>query len=147
MDQYLEFAGNNMLLVSALFVSFFVLVFFELTRKARGVTSIEAQDAVKLINADAFVIDLRTAEAFAHGHIVGAKNIPYDELDEDMSKLERFKSKPIVAVCDAGMTSTKVVNTLRKAGLDNVYGIKGGINAWTQASLPLVSARKTKSKS
>lgn len=147
MDQYLEFAGNHMLLISALFVSFFVLVFFELTRKARGVTSIEAQDAVRLINADAVVLDLRSAEAFAHGHIVGARNIPHDELDEDMSKLDRFKSKPIVAVCDTGMTSTKVVNTLRKAGLDNVYGIKGGINAWTQASLPLVSARKTKSKS
>ena len=147
MDQYLEFAGNHMLLVSALFVSFFVLVFFELSRKARGVTSVEAQDAVKLINADAVVIDVRSAESFAHGHIVGAKNFPFDELDEGMTKLERFKSKPIVAVCDAGMTSTKVVNTLRKGGLDNVYGLKGGITAWTQASLPLVSAKKTKSKS
>ena len=81
------------------------------------------------------------------GHIVGAKNIPYDELDEGMSKLERFKSKPIVAVCDAGMTSSRVVASLRKGGLVNVYGLKGGITAWSQASLPLVSARKTKSKS
>lgn len=147
MDRYLEFAGNNMLLVSGLFVSFFVLVFFELSRRARGVSNVEPQDAVKLINADAVVVDLRSAEAFSHGHIVGAKNIPYDELDEGMTKLERFKSSPIVAVCDAGMTSGKVVASMRKAGLDNVYGLKGGITAWTQASLPLVSARKTKSKS
>lgn len=147
MDRYIEFAGNHVLLVSALMVSFFVLVFFELSRKARGVTNVEPQDAVKLINADAVVIDLRSAESFAHGHIVGAKNIPHDELDEGMTKLERFKSKPIVAVCDAGMTSAKVVASLRKAGLDNVYGLKGGITAWTQASLPLVSARKTKTKS
>ena len=147
MDRYLEFAGNHMLLVSALFVSFFVLVFFELSRKARGVISVDPQAAVKLINADAAVIDLRSAEAFANGHIVGAKNIPYDELDEGMTKLERFKSRPIVAVCDAGMTSSKVVTSLRKAGLDNAYGLKGGITAWSQASLPLVTAKKTRSKS
>ena len=101
---------------------------------------------MKLINADAAVIDLRPAEAFARGHIVGARNIPHDELDDSLEKLKRFKSKPIVAVCDAGMTSAKVVTRLRRDGIDNVYGIKGGINAWTEASLPLVTARKTKSK-
>lgn len=147
MDTYLEFAGDHMLLVSALVLSFMVVIFTELSRKARGVTSIEPQDAVKLINADAVVIDLRSAEAFARGHIVGAKNIPHDELDEGLSKLERFKSKPIVAVCDAGMTSTKLVNTLRRAGADNVYGLRGGLNAWTQANLPLVAAKKTRKKS
>jgi rhodanese-related sulfurtransferase len=147
MDTYLEFAGNHVLLVSALTLSFLIVVFTELQRKARGVTSIEPQEAVKLINADAVVIDLRSADAFARGHIVGAKNIPHDELDEGMSKLERFKSKPMVTVCDAGMTSTRLVNTLRKAGADNVYGLRGGINAWTQANLPLVSAKKTRSKS
>ena len=147
MDTYLEFAGNHLLLVSALMVSFLLLVFFELQRKAQGVTSVEPQDAVKLINADAVVLDLRSAEAFARGHIVNAKNIPYDELDAEFSKLDRFKSKPIVAVCDAGMTSTKLVNTLRKAGADNVYGLRGGMTAWTQASLPVVAAKKTKSKS
>ncbi len=147
MDTYLEFAANHVFLVGALLLSFFLLVFTELQRKARAVTSIEPQEAVKLINSDAVVIDLRSAEAFARGHIVNAKNIPYDELDAGMEKLRRFKSKPIVTVCDAGMTSTKVVNALRKAGLDNVYGLRGGINAWIQANLPLVSAKKTKSKS
>ena len=146
MDTYLEFAGNHVLLVSALVVSFFLVIFTELQRKARGVTSIEPQDAVKLINADAVVIDLRSAEAFARGHIVNAKNIPNDELDDGMEKLDRFKSKPIVAVCDTGIASGKIVNALRKAGTDNVYGLRGGINAWTQASLPLVSSKKTKTK-
>jgi rhodanese-related sulfurtransferase len=36
---------------------------------------------------------------------------------------------------------------LRKSGFESVYGLKGGINGWTQASLPLVTARKTKKKS
>ena len=78
---------------------------------------------------------------------MGARNIPLDELDEGMSKLERFKAKPMVAVCDAGLNSTKLVNTLRKYGADNVYGLRGGIAAWKQANLPLVTAKKTRSRS
>lgn len=147
MDTYLEFAGNHPLLVSALVFSFLVLIFTELQRKARGLTNVEPTEAVKLINADAVVIDLRSAEAFARGHIVNAKNIPFDELQGSRDKISKYAKKAIVAVCDAGMTSGKVVASLRKSGIENVYGLKGGINAWKQANLPLVSARKTKKKS
>lgn len=146
MNTYLEFAANHWLLVSALMFSFFLLVFTELRRKSLGMTNIDPQAAVKLINADATVIDLRSKEAFARGHIVNAKNIPFDELPANEDKIKRFKSRPILAVCDAGMTSTRAVNSLRKAGIENIYGLKGGLNAWTEASLPLVSSKKTKSK-
>ena len=147
MNTYLEFAGNHPLLVGALAFSFFLLVFTELQRKARGLTNIEPQDAVKLINSEAVVIDLRNAEAFARGHIVNAKNIPFDELQANKDKIAKYAKKSIIAVCDAGMTSSKVVDSMRKSGIENVYGLKGGINAWTQANLPLVTAKKTKSKS
>lgn len=147
METYLEFIGNHLLLVSALMVSFFVLVFSELQRQARGIMSVDPQEAVKLINADATVVDLRNADAFGRGHIVNAKNIPSDELDDELDKIKRLGNKPIVAVCDAGITSSKLVGRLRKAGVENVYGLKGGINAWSEASLPLVAAKKTKSKS
>lgn len=146
MNTYLEFASNHVLLVSALMFSFFLLVFTELRRKTSGLTSIEPQAAVKLINGDATVIDLRGAEAFARGHIVNAKNIPFDELSANEEKLGKLKSRPILAVCDAGMTSSRAVDTLRKSGIENAYGLKGGIAAWTEASLPLVTAKKTKSK-
>lgn len=145
MDQFLEFAGNHTLLVGALFVSFFVLVFSELRRKSLGLTNVEPQEAVKLINAEATVIDLRSAEAFARGHIVNAKNIPLADLDVNVDKISKFKS--VIAVCDAGITSNQAVKTLRSAGLENVYGLRGGINAWTQSNLPLVTAKKTKKKS
>ena len=146
MDTYLEFAANHTLLVTALLFSFFLLAFTELRRQAQGVTNVEPQDAVKLINADAVVLDLRSSEAFARGHIVNAKNIPADDLTTNQDKYKKYKSRPILAVCDAGITSSKAVDTLRKSGLENVYGLKGGITAWTQANLPLVTAKKTKSK-
>jgi len=146
METYLEFAGNHPLLVTALLFSFFLLVFTEFRRKAQGITNIEPQEAVKLINADAVVLDLRSSEAFAKGHIVNAKNIPSDELAANEDKYKKYKSRPILAVCDTGITSSRAVDTLRKSGLESVYGLKGGIAAWTQANLPLVTAKKTKNK-
>ena len=80
------------------------------------------------------------------GHIVGAKNIPFDELEANQSKIDMYKTKPILAVCDAGMTSGRAVAMLKKSGVESVYGLKGGIAAWTQENLPLVTGKKTKSK-
>lgn len=146
METYLEFASNHPVLVTALLFSFFLLVFTELRRQAQGITNVEPQEAVKLINADAVVLDLRSNEAFARGHIVNARNVSSDELTPDNDKFRKFKSRPVIAVCDTGMTSSRAVDALRKAGFESVYGLKGGINAWTQANLPLVTAKKTKSK-
>lgn len=146
MDTYLEFAANHMLLVTALMFSLMLLIFTELRRKAQGVTNVEPQDAVKLINSDAIVLDLRSIESFARGHIVNARNVSSDELTDNQAKYGLNSSRPVLAVCDAGVTSSRAVDALRKSGLDNVYGLKGGIAAWTQAKLPLVTSKKTKAK-
>lgn len=146
MDRILEFAGNHTLLVFALVTSLLLVIFSELRRKASGITSVEAADAVRLLNNDAAVVDLRSAEAFGRGHIVNARNIPMDELDARLPKLEKLKSKPVVVVCDAGISSNKVVDTMRKAGFESVYGLKGGMNGWSQAGLPVVTGKKTKNR-
>ena len=147
MDTYLEFASNHQILVTALMFSFFLLVFTELRLKAAGLINVEPQQAVKIMNADAQVIDVRSIEAFSRGHIVNARNIPFDELQASAEKLGSAKSAPIIAVCDAGVTSTKAVDVLRKLGFESVYGIKGGMTAWTQAGLPVVAAKKSRKKS
>lgn len=146
MEQLLEFTGNNTVLVVLLMISFFVLIFSELRRKASGMVAIEPTAAVALINNDGIVVDLRSNEAFARGHIVNARNIPYAEMDAHAEKIEKFKNKPIVAVCDAGLTATRAVAALRNSGFESAYGLKGGMNAWTQAGMPVVSGKKTKSK-
>lgn len=147
MDKFLEFASNHVLLASALMVSFFVLVFSELRRKASGLVNVEAGDAVKLINNDAVVLDIRSTDAFSRGHIVNARNIPRDELDAKLDQLKKYKATPIVAVCDAGVTTTSVVTKLRAEGFESVFGLKGGMSGWGQAGLPVVTGKKTRSKS
>ena len=146
MDKLLEFTSDHTLLVLALMISFFVVIFTELRRKASGLVNVEAGDVVKLINNDAVVFDLRNSEAFSRGHIVSAKNIPADELDGKLSQLQKFRSKPVVAVCEAGVASTKAVDKLRVSGFESVYGLRGGMAAWSQAGLPVVTGKKTKVK-
>lgn len=144
MDRYLEFVGNHTILTLALLASFFLAVFTELRRKAQGLVNVEPGAAVKLINSDATVIDIRSAEAFGRGHIVGAKNITIEDLDSRLSQFD--KTKPLIAVCDAGVSSNRAVDKLRKAGFESAWGLKGGMNAWTQDGLPVVTGKKTKSK-
>lgn len=146
MDQYLEFAGNHPLLMVALLVSFFLLVFSELRRKATGLISVEAADAVRLINGDAVVVDIRSADAYGRGHIVNAKSIPFDELLGRMDSLAAHKDKTLITVCDAGITSNRAVKTLRESGFDKAFALKGGMASWTQDGMPVVTGKKTKSK-
>lgn len=147
MDRFLEFTSNHTLLVLALFASFFIVIFYELRRKASGLIDVEAQEAVRLINNGALVIDLRSAEAFGRGHIVNARNVPSDEIDARLPSLGADTSKPIVAVCDAGISSRRAVAALRQKGYASVYSLKQGMTGWTQDGLPVVTGKKTKSKS
>ena len=101
---------------------------------------------MKLINNDATVIDIRSAEAYGRGHIAGSKNIPFDELGARLAKLKHVKSKPVIAVCDVGMTSNKAIALLKQNGFESVYGLKGGMSGWTQTGLPVVTGKKTKAK-
>ena len=146
MDQILEFTNAHPVIVGLLIASFFVLVFSELRRKATALFSVEPGDAVALINNSGVVLDLRSADSFSRGHIVNSKNIPYDEFDASSKKIARFKEQPVVAVCDSGITSKKAVDALRKSGFDNSFSLAGGMLAWDQAGLPVVSGKKTKAK-
>jgi rhodanese-related sulfurtransferase len=146
MDKLVEFAGNHTLLVLALIISFFVVAFTELRRKASGLVNVDAIHAVKLINNDAIVIDLRSTNSYALGHIVNAINVPSDELESKIEGLSSSKNKPIVTVCDTGTASTKAVSALKAAGFESAFGVKGGMAGWKEAGLPVVGGKKVKAK-
>ena len=147
MERFLEFAGNHPLLVTALAGSFLFAVFYELRRKAGGLVNVDAVAAVQLINNNAVVLDLRSAESFGRGHIVGARNITPDEITEKIASVTRDKSQPLIAVCESGVSAQRTVATLRQGGFESVYNLKGGMNGWVSAGLPVVTGKKTKSKS
>jgi len=137
MEQFAEFAGNHTLMVLALIGSFGLVAAYELRLRAAGVTHISPADAVKLINKSAVVVDVRSAEAFASGHIANARNIPLAELQNDPDKIKKNKTKIVLTVCDSGMDSGRAAGALRKAGYEHAFSIRGGIKAWRTDNLPL----------
>jgi rhodanese-related sulfurtransferase len=102
-----------------------------------GVKQIGAQEAVLLFNhEDALVLDVREQSEWADGHIAKAKHIPLGQLKNRLTDLEKFKGKPIVAVCRSGNRSGSACGILKKAGFENVHNLAGGMGAWEQAGLP-----------
>ena len=142
MERLIEFSGNHPILVAGLMASFFLLVFTEIRRKRQGLTDLGPLDAVRLINNDAIVVDVRNPESYAKGHIVNARNIPADNLERD--RLSDAAERPVLVVDDNGFTAGRAAAKLRSAGLENVFSLRGGLGAWQQESLPLVTGRKKK---
>jgi rhodanese-related sulfurtransferase len=138
MAQLVEFTGNNAWLVAGLLAAFAAVTFYELRLRAQGATHVTAADAVRLINKGALVIDVRKPEEFVQGHIVNARNVPLDRMQQDDAAINKQKSKILLAVCADGSTAGRAAGHLRKAGYENAFSLKGGLAGWRADNLPLV---------
>ena len=85
-----------------------------------------------------FILDVRTPEEFAAGHLPQAVNLNY----QDPQFAEYIKVlKPGTAYfvyCAVGKRSAKACELLKANGLIKVYNLAGGLTAWQQAGLPTV---------
>lgn len=138
MQVFLQFVIQNWILWTLFFAILALVVWYEMRPTVGGVTKIDPQGLVHLINREnATVIDVRDPEAFKQGHIVGSVNIPANQLSQKQKKLQRAKGKPIAMICGAGQASLKAAIELRKQGFENIYCLNGGLTAWKNASLPV----------
>ncbi len=71
------------------------------------------------------VIDVRTAEEFAAGHINGAINIPFDQIVPQLAKLNLAKDTDVVLYCRSGRRSGMAQNALVKQGYSKTYNAGG----------------------
>jgi len=133
----MEFITKNIFLVLVAVVSGGMLV-WPLLRRGTGGPWVNTLEATQLINrSDALVIDLRTADEYAKGHILGAKNIPLADLERRRGELEKHKAKPVIVHCGHGNSSGAGVALLRKNGFASVHNLAGGFAAWQTAGLPV----------
>ena len=133
----MEFVQQNIWLILLAAMSGFMLFSGGVLGRLSGVKQIGAQEAVMLFNhEDALVLDVRENSEFTDGRIPKAKHIPLGQLKSRLNELEKFKGKPIVAVCRSGNRSGNACGILRKAGFENVHNLAGGMGAWQQAGLP-----------
>ncbi len=138
MSQLLEFAANHPYLVGGVVVLSILVLGNELRLRSNAGNFIDPANVVSLINKGAVVLDLRSTERFATGHVVGARNIPVDQLESSTGKLKRYSGKAVIVYCDNGTTCGKAVASLRQMGFEQTVAMRGGLQAWTQENMPLV---------
>ncbi|MDQ7000054.1 MAG: rhodanese-like domain-containing protein, partial [Mariprofundus sp.] len=81
------------------------------------------------------MLDVRTPEEYAQGHIAGAKLIPVQILAEHLSEVPH--DKQVYVYCHSGKRSARAAKLLADHGFTNIENIKGGIVAWKEAGYPV----------
>lgn len=138
MKQYVQFLIDHWILWLAFVVVIILILIEEIRGRVMGVSRVQPQDLTRLINReDALVVDLRDTNSFVKGHIVNSMNIPRSQFNESISKLTKYKDKPIVFVCANGQASSQEGLKLKKEHFEKIYSLSGGISAWQSAGLPL----------
>ena len=86
--------------------------------------------------SDAVVIDVRTAEEFANGHISNAVNIDWNgnSFEEQANKLN--KEKPVFVYCMRGGRSSSAAVKLKDMGFKTIYELDGGMLEWRANKMP-----------
>lgn len=121
----------------ALFLGLFSLA-AGLGLAAEPVKHVDATAAAALVEAGKVtVLDVRTAEEYAEGHVKGAVNLDILESDFQKKLAALDKSKPVLVHCQAGGRSTRSLPTLEKAGFPLVYHLDGGMNDWVAKGKPV----------
>ncbi|WP_100488255.1 rhodanese-like domain-containing protein [Sporolactobacillus pectinivorans] len=74
------------------------------------------------------LIDVREANEFKSGHILGARNIPLEQIK--MRKTEIRHDMPIYLYCSNGSRSSRAASVLKKLGYKNLFDLQGGFKKW-----------------
>jgi phage shock protein E len=81
------------------------------------------------------VIDVRTPEEYALGHVPGAVNIPFDQVAQRIAEVEAPHG--VALYCMVGPRARKGESALLAAGYESVFHLEGGLAAWQAAGLPV----------
>ncbi len=99
----------------------------ELAVEPRNTASLEALIATAESGEGYVLIDVRTPQEYAGGHIPTAVNIDYREIEDALSEMDR--DQPVVLYCRTGNRSSRADRTLQQMGFTNVVDF-GGIIHW-----------------
>jgi rhodanese-related sulfurtransferase len=134
-----DFITQHIGLVALFVASGVMLVWPELSRLVGGGSEIGTLEATRLMNQQGatLVLDVGDGKEFATGHLPKARNIPLGELSGRMTEIAKFKEKPVIVTSRSPTKASAASRFLKRAGFTAVYQLKGGNNAWQQASLPV----------
>ncbi len=81
------------------------------------------------------IIDVRTPQEYAEGHIPGARLLPVQQLADRIAEIPR--DKQVYLYCHSGVRSARAATMLAKQGFTNIENVTGGIVAWKKAGFPV----------
>jgi len=89
---------------------------------------LQGADARKLVAAGARLLDVRTPDEYARGHLPGAINIPVQELDRRLAEAGA-PDQELIVYCRSGHRSGRAAEILRQHGFTKVHNL-GPMTAW-----------------
>ena len=135
----MKFILDNWMLISVALASGFML--FLPVMQGAATAGLSAQQTVQMINREkAQVIDVCSAEEFAAGHLIGARHVPLDQLEQQLAGVAKNKSQPLILVCASGLRSKRAVAVAKKLGYEQAHSLTGGLKGWKEANLPVEKA-------
>ncbi len=90
--------------------------------------------------APPLVLDVRTPEEYAAGHVPGAVNLPHDQAAARLEELRPYRDRTIVLYCKSGRRAGIAADTLAQAGFGPLRHLAGDMPGWVSAGLPVEKA-------
>jgi rhodanese-related sulfurtransferase len=134
----LQFLENNWPLILVMVVSGGMLLWPMIGRRWSPVREIGAMEATQLINRrNALMLDVREPKEYEGGRVPNAVHLPQSQLASRGHELKKMTGRPVIAYCDRGQRSRMAASALTKLGFAEVYTLRGGLRAWSDAGLPV----------
>lgn len=129
-------------IIGGLFSRLSMALFFMSGRTARmaqvtDISSVELLQRIKARRAG-IILDVRSPQEYAEGHIPGAINIPYNQLGSRLAEIGSYKNREIVLYCRSGGCAGIAAKNLQAAGFSKLLHLNGDMNGWrSNSSLPI----------
>lgn len=113
------------------------------------ITEVQIND-LAAAGEDALIIDIREPAEYAEGHIANSINVPRGMLEFQLAghpaivphgtdpaqALQQLRARPVYLICRSGGRSALAADSVQQMGLENVYSVAGGMQAWQDAGKP-----------
>ncbi|MFZ1886965.1 MAG: molybdopterin-synthase adenylyltransferase MoeB [Candidatus Binataceae bacterium] len=108
----------------------------------KEIKQIDIDEARRMLDKGAAIIDVRESDEWRQGHIPNAIGIPRGFLEIRVEEKVPDHKTPVIMQCASGTRSAYASRAMRELGYENVYNLTGGFNAWKDRGLPWEADRQ-----
>ncbi len=110
-----------------------LLSFIVLAQDINSITATELQSLAKQV----VILDVRSAEEYAEGHVPGAINIAHSEIQERLPELIQFKDQTLVLYCRSGRRAGLAAAILAENQFTQLLHLEGDMQGWQKSDYPI----------